>query len=267
MSETLGSIVRNNVKEKLAAGQVAVSMTVRLVRGVEIARIIKTCGYDSLYVDVEHSTLSLDTTSQICIAALEAGITPFVRVPSYAPEFVSRTLDGGAMGVIAPHVNSAADAERVVACAKFQPWGHRSAAGGLPHLHYRSWPIAEANAIMNDMTTVIAQIETPTALDRVEEIAAVKGVDILLIGTNDLLAELGMPGQYEHAVVRDAYTRTIAAARKYGKHTGIGGLASKPKLMAEFVERGARYVSTGTDLSYLMAAATERAQFVRSLKV
>ena len=84
---------------------------------------------------------------------------------------------------------------------------------------------------------------------------------------NSRLAELGMPGQYEHAVVRDAYARTIAAARKYGKHTGIGGLASKPKLMAEFVERGARYVSTGTDLSYLMAAATERAQFVRNLKV
>jgi 4-hydroxy-2-oxoheptanedioate aldolase len=103
--ETLRDIIRNSIKDKLAAGQVVSSVIVKLVRGVEI--------------------------------------TPLVRVPNYEPEFVSRTLDGGAMGVIAPHVNSAAVAERVVASAKFPLMGHRSSAGGLPHLHYRSWPIAE----------------------------------------------------------------------------------------------------------------------------
>src|SRR6267378_4419681 len=95
MSASPREIVRNNVKEKLARGEVVSSITVRLVRSIEIARIAKTAGFDSIYVDVEHSSLSLETTSQICIAALEIGVAPFVRVPSARPEHVSRALDGG----------------------------------------------------------------------------------------------------------------------------------------------------------------------------
>ena len=106
MPEGPRAIVRNNVKEKLARGEIVASMTVRLTRSIEIARLAKTAGFDSIYVDVEHSSLSLETTSQICIAALEIGIAPFVRVPSTRPEHVSRALDGGALGVIAPHILS-----------------------------------------------------------------------------------------------------------------------------------------------------------------
>src|SRR5229473_1012875 len=92
----------------------------------------------------------LETASQICIAALEIGIAPFVRVPSTRPEHVSRSLDGGALGVIAPHIRSAQEAREVVASAKFPPHGERSTGGVLPHLHYRSFPAAEANAAMNE---------------------------------------------------------------------------------------------------------------------
>jgi 4-hydroxy-2-oxoheptanedioate aldolase len=259
-------IVRNNVREKLVRGEVVASMTVRLVRSVEIARIAKTAGFDSLYVDVEHSSASLETTSQICIAALETGIAPFVRVPSTRPEHVSRALDGGALGVIAPHIRSAAEAREVVRAAKFPPLGERSAAGALPHLHYRSFPAAEANAAMNEATMVVVQFETADAIERAEEIASVEGVDMVLIGTNDLLADMGLPGQYEHERVREAYARTIAACRKHGKHVGVGGLATRPELAAGFVKMGARYVSTGTDLSFLLAAATEKAKQAQEMK-
>src|SRR5262252_9077604 len=118
MTEGPRAVVRNNVKEKLARDEIVASMTVRLVRSIEIARIAKTAGFDSIYVDVEHSSLSLETTGQICIAALEAGITPFVRVPSTRPEHVSRVLDNGALGVIAPHIRSGREAREVVAAAK-----------------------------------------------------------------------------------------------------------------------------------------------------
>ncbi|MGC2517759.1 MAG: aldolase/citrate lyase family protein [Burkholderiales bacterium] len=265
MSVTPRDIVRNNVKEKLARDEVVASMTVRLVRGIEIARIARTAGFDTLYVDVEHSSLSMESTSQICIAALEAGIAPFVRVPSTRPEHVSRALDGGALGVIAPHIRSAAEAREVVAAAKFPPFGGRSAAGALPHLQYRAFPAAEANAAMNAATMVIVQFETADALEKAEEIVAVEGVDMVLIGTNDLLADMGIPGQYEHPRVRDAYARTLAACRKHGKHVGVGGLSTRPKLVAEFVKMGARYVSTGTDLAFLLAAATEKAKQVREI--
>src|SRR3954465_12148012 len=100
----IGEILRNNVKEKLARDEVVASMTVRLVRTIEIARIARTAGFDSLYVDLEHSGFSLEPFGQICMPAVEAGIAPFVRVPANTPDYICRVLEGGALGIIAPHV-------------------------------------------------------------------------------------------------------------------------------------------------------------------
>jgi 4-hydroxy-2-oxoheptanedioate aldolase len=257
-------VVRNPVKEKLARNEVVASMVVRLVRGVEIAQIAKTAGFDMLYIDLEHSSFSLDTAGQICLAALGIGITPMVRVPANTPDCV---LDGGALGVIAPDVGSAEEARAVVKAAKYPPLGERGAGGVLPHLQYRWFPAAEANAALNDATMVIVQFESAAAVDRADEIAAVDGVDMVLIGVNDLLASLGLAGQFEHAKVREAYARAIAACRRHGKHVGVGGLSTQPKLAAEFVAMGARLVSTGTDIQFLLAAATEKASRVRDMPV
>jgi 4-hydroxy-2-oxoheptanedioate aldolase len=264
---SIRDILRNNVKEKLARDEVVASMTVRLTRGIEIARIAATAGFDTLYVDVEHSSFSLETTGQICMAALEAGIAPFVRVPANTPDYISRVLDGGALGVIAPHIGSAQEARAVVRAAKYPPLGERSNAGTLPHLHFRSFPAAEVNAAMNDATMVIVQFESAATLDRMDEIIAVEGVDMVLIGLNDLLADWGIPGQYDDPRVREVYGEVIAACRRRGKHCGVGGLATRPDLAAEFVKLGARYVSTGTDLGFLLAACSARAKQVKDIKL
>jgi 2-keto-3-deoxy-L-rhamnonate aldolase RhmA len=267
MAAQINDILRNVVKEKLARGEVVASMTVRLVRGIEIARIARTAGFDMLYIDLEHSAFSLDTTGQICMAALDAGIAPFVRVPANTPEYIGRVLDAGALGIIAPHVRSADEARAVVAAAKYPPLGERGNAGTLPQLHYRSFPAAAAYAAVNDATMVIVQCESAEALERMDEIVAVEGVDLVLMGVNDLLADWGIPGQYDDPRVRDAYARVITACRSRGKHAGVGGLASRPDLVAEYVRMGGRYVSTGTDLSFLLGAATERARQVQEIKL
>ena len=265
MTDTTAPVVRNRMKEKLASGGVVASMTVRLVRSVEIARLAMAAGFDSLYVDLEHNSLSLDTTSQICVTALEVGITPLVRVPANTPEYIARVLDGGAMGIIAPHVETADEARAVVACARYAPLGSRSFGGLMPHLGYRAMKPADSTAALNDATTVVLMMETRAALENVEALAAVDGVDMLMIGTNDLCAELGITGQYDHPLVRDAYARTIAACRAHGKHAGVGGLGSRPDLAAEFVRQGARYVSTGADLGFLLEAATRQAGAVHAI--
>ena len=113
---------------------------------------------------------------------------------------------------------------------------------------------------LNEATMVIVMIESAEALAAVDEIAAVDGVDMLFIGTNDLCSSLGIPGQLDHDSIRDAYARTIEACRRYGKHLGVGGLSAHPKLAGEFVKLGGRYVSTGTDLSFLLSAATTKAK-------
>ena len=135
----------------------------------------------------------------------------------------------------------------------------------MPHLHYRSFPAAHAGSALNDATTIIVQFESEQALARADEIAAVDGVDLVMVGSNDLLADWGLTGQYLHPRLREAYAKTIAACRKHGKHVGVGGLASRPQLAAEFVRMGARYVSTGTDLAFLLAACTAKAKEVHGI--
>jgi 4-hydroxy-2-oxoheptanedioate aldolase len=259
-------ILRNNVKDKLKRSEVGSSMTVRLARSGEIARVAKTAGFDMLYIDLEHSPLTLDATSQICMSCLDLGVMPAVRVPANTPEYISRVLDCGALGVIAPHVRSAEEARAVVKAAKLPPQGERSNTGAFPQLQYRSFPAAETCAAINDATLVIVQFESASCLECADEIVAVEGVDIVLVGLNDMLADMGLTGQYDHPRVREIYQRTIEACRQHGKHCGVGGLASRPDLMAEYVRMGARYVSSGTDLSFLLGAATARAKQIAEIK-
>lgn len=259
--------MKNQVKEKLARGELVASMTVRLVSGIEIVAIAKSAGFDSLYIDLEHSSLTLQATSQISIMALEAGIPALVRVPANTPEYISRVLDGGALGVIAPGVRSADEARAVVAAARYPPAGSRGLAGGLPHFGFRSVPASEALPALNEATLVMVQCESAASLEATEEIVAIEGIDMVMIGSNDLLADLGLAGQYDHPMLSQAYERVIAACRRCGKHVGVGGLATRPDLVAKFVQLGARYVSTGTDLAFLAAECARRARQVKELKL
>jgi 4-hydroxy-2-oxoheptanedioate aldolase len=259
--------MKNPVKEKLARGELVASMTVRLVSGIEIVSIAKSAGFDSLYIDLEHSSLTLQATSQISIMALEAGIPALVRVPANTPEYISRVLDGGALGVIAPGVRSAEEARAVVAAARYPPGGSRGLVAGLPHFGFRSVPAAEALPALNEATLVMVQCESAASLDATEDIVAIDGIDMVMIGSNDLLADLGLAGQYDHPSLAQAYERVIAACRSRGKHVGVGGLSTRPDLVAKFVQLGARYVSTGTDLAFLAAECARRARQVKELKL
>ena len=140
----ISDILRNNVKEKLARDEVVASMTVRLVRTIEIARIARTAGFDTLYVDLEHSSFSLETAARSAWPRSKPGsrrscaFPPTRRTTSPACSMAARSA------IIAPHVRSAARGPGGRAAAKFPPLGERSNAGGLPHLHFRSFPAPEA---------------------------------------------------------------------------------------------------------------------------
>lgn len=258
-------ILKNIVREKLDRDEVVSSLTVRMSRGVEIALIAKTAGFDSIYVDLEHSSLSLDTTGQICLAAMNIGVAAFVRVPANTPEWISRVLDIGALGVIAPHVSTAAEAHAIVKHAKFAPLGKRSMVGQLPHLQYQSFPAAEACEALNDATIVMVQFESAEAIAAANEIMAVDGIDMVMVGANDLAADLGIAGNYDHPKLHDAFEKTMEACRKHNKHMGIGGLAGRPDLLAKFVSTGARYVSCGTDVGLLLSAGAAKVKELQSL--
>lgn len=250
--------IRNAVKAKIAANETAYSMTVRLVRGVEIAAIARSAGFDSLYIDLEHSGFSVETAGQICIASQAMGVAPFVRVPGVDPHLITRVLDSGAMGVIVSDLHSAEAARAVVRAAKYRPEGERSYPGVMPQLSYAALPAEAATEAINDTVMVVAMIESAAGLAAAEEIAATPGIDILLVGANDLCTEHGVPGQFDHALVESAYATAAAACRSHGKALGVGGLASRPDLIRKYVALGGRYVSLGADLSMLAAAAVQK---------
>src|SRR3954471_6140677 len=181
--------MKNPVKEKLARGELVASMTVRLVSGIEIVPIAKSAGFDSLYIDLEHSSLTLQAASQISIMALEAGIPALVRVPANTPEYISRVLDGGALGVIAPGVRSAEEAHAVVAAARYPPAGARGLVAGLPHFGFRSVAAAEALPALNQATLVMVQCESAASLDATEEIVAIEGIDAYRISLEPRFAD------------------------------------------------------------------------------
>ena len=151
--------------------------------------------------------------------------------------------------------------------AKYPPLGERGYGSGLAQFGFRSPPTTVHYRALNAATMVILQFESAEAIDNADAIFAVDGVDMALFGTKELTADMGIPGEYDSPRVHDAYARAIAAAKRHGKHVGVGGLASRPKLTAEFVKIGARYVSTGTDLGFLLGAATEQAKAVRALEI
>jgi 4-hydroxy-2-oxoheptanedioate aldolase len=244
--------------ERLSQGVPVTALGVRGSRTAEIARIAHSCGYQAIWVDLEHSCIPLDAATLICATALDLGLAPFVRIPERDYGVIGRLLDGGAVGIIAPRVETVAAAQDIVAACRFPPLGHRSAIATLPHLAFQTMEAGQFNREMDRATVVQILIETPRGLENLEAIAALPGVDLVALGTNDLTAELGVPGQFKHPQVRQAHEAAIAACQKAGKPLIIGGVGD-PAYVAELIRLGAApFLFAGIDTDLLLAAARQR---------
>jgi 4-hydroxy-2-oxoheptanedioate aldolase len=256
--------IRNVAREKLEQGQLSLGVGIRLTRSVEIAKAMAVAGFDWLFLDMEHGVMSLEACAQIAVAALDAGITPIARVPNGEYAIATRALDNGVLGIVVPHVDTAAEAREVVDRLKYPPIGHRSMGGVGPHYDLRSASSVEAASALNAANLTVVMLETPTAIANADAIAAVPGIDVLLMGTNDLCAEMGIHGDFGHEGVADAYRKLIAAAKQHGKYPGMGGVYDEV-LARRYIEMGSRFVLGGQDASFLMAGASQRTQFLRRL--
>lgn len=255
--------VQNKVRERMARGEVALCMATRLARTADIAMIADACGFDALYIDMEHCTISLEAAAQICVAALPVDVTPLVRIAGHAFDDATRLLDAGALGIICPNVSSPEQAKAFAQTCRFPPLGERSVAGAGPLQGYRATPLAEVNKQGNEATVLIAMLETPEGIANAEQIAAVPGIDVLLIGSNDLCTAMGIPGEMKHPKLRAAYETVARACKTHGKHLGIGGVRGDVAQVAELVKLGGRFVIAGSDVQYLMKAARDEVAAIR----
>lgn len=257
---------RNKARERLKQGELALGVGIRAARTADIAKAMGSLDFDWLFIDLEHGTITLDVAAQMAVAALDAGIAAVPRVPHGEFSMATRLLDGGAAGIVMPHVDTVEQAREIVDRLKYPPAGHRSVAGPMAQLDYKPVPLADAIRVINAETLVVVMVETPEAVENAEAIAGVPGIDVLLIGTNDLSTEMGVAGEIGHPNVAKAYERVIAACKKHGKWPGMGGVY-KEDLMSRYIGLGARFILAGNDFSFLLASAGERAGFLRGISL
>jgi 2-keto-3-deoxy-L-rhamnonate aldolase RhmA len=254
----------NRTKEKLRANELALGFGVHHLRTSATAMLAAASDHDWLFIDMEHGAFSVQEATQICLAALPSGVTPIVRVAADALDEGTRALDNGAHGIVVPHVDTVAQARRIAAAFHYPPRGTRSWGGPPALLKFQPPGNAEAQVLLNDAILVIVMIESEEAVRNAGEIAAVDGIDVLMIGTSDLTAEMGNSGQISHDRVKQAYKTVGAACRASGKVLGMGGVYDS-EMASHYINGGARFVLTGTDHSYLLSGAGARAQTLRGL--
>jgi 4-hydroxy-2-oxoheptanedioate aldolase len=255
-----------SLRDRIDAGELALCLALAQARTADIPMVAAASGFDAVYVDLEHTATSFETVSLLCTGAIAAGITPLVRVPSHAHDQLTRSLDVGAMGVIVPHVETRAEAAAIVDACRFPPRGHRSVAGPNPSNRYRAMPQRELLDAFDAQTIVAVMLETPDAVARADEIAAVPGIDMVMLGPHDLTAEMGILGDFRDPAFLDAARTVARACRDRDVIFGIAGIRDQD-LLTELVGLGLRFVSAGTDVGFMTEAATAQLQLLRTIPV
>ena len=257
-------LLASDALQKIRSGQLTLGLGVHHLRGAAVPLLAKAAGFDFLFIDAEHGAISTPEISQIAIAALGMGVVPIVRICAGAMDEGTRALDNGALGLVVPHVDTPEEARRLVEAFRFAPMGHRSTGGSNAAFGYRPPPPAEASALLNREILIVPMIETQRAVENADGIAATPGIDALLIGSNDLALEMGIPGQLGHDSIRQAYETVGTACRRHNKVLGMGGIYDEA-LARRYIGLGARLVLGANDHSLILNAATQRAAFLRGI--
>lgn len=219
----------------------------------EAAIMTAQAGIDGMFIDMEHSAMNFHTVAQLCLACNMVGVSPIVRSPSKSHWHLSTILDAGAAAVVIPHVETVEEVREIVKNAKYGPIGKRGCAANQPILNFANVSTRAQNEILNRETMVIPMIETPDAVDLADEFFAVEGVDGILVGSNDLCTDLGIPGEYDNPIYQDAVKKVIAAGVRAGKPIGIGGIGGRQDLLEKWFELGATWSLSGGDGSMIQA--------------
>jgi 2-dehydro-3-deoxyglucarate aldolase/4-hydroxy-2-oxoheptanedioate aldolase len=182
-----------------------------------IGPLSAAAGAEFAVFDMEHTGWGLETIRMLAVTSRAVELVPVVRVPATDYHFIAHALDVGAMGLVIPLVGTAEQARFAVECASYPPRGRRGCAFTLTHDDYQGGDLTAKMQHANDNVLLVAQIETAEGLANVEAIAAVDGIDALWIGQFDLTTSLGIPGQFDHPLFKDATRKILAACHQHGK--------------------------------------------------
>lgn len=251
----------NQVKATLEAGGAVMGPILHEVRSVGMIKLLAVAGYDFVFIDTEHGLYDMETVGNLVQMSLACGVCPLVRPSDLQYHLVARALDTGAQGVIIPRVQSADEAALAVSYVKYPPVGRRG-AGGEARFAFEKRGVREGIEELNAETLVIVQIESADGVENVEAIAATPGVDVVLIGPNDLSISLGVPGDYQSETFTNAIDRIAAAAQSAG--VAIGTLTMSGEATRSWYERGFRFLLCNSDTNMLAETAARDVAAMRA---
>lgn len=235
----------SRIKAKLRRNEPALITTLHYIDPT-LYELTSLMGFDGIWMDLEHHHYSVETAANLMRAA-RVGVSDIVARPAKGETMrMARLLEAGAQGIMYPRCESAAEAAEVVRWARFAPLGERGVDGANADAPYCSAPMRQYLQKANEETLVIVQIESPRALDEVDAIAKVPGVDVLMLGPADFSVLAGVPFQFDHPVLLDARRRIAAAARGAGIHWGT--TSPDPQHSRTLVDLGARFICHGADI-------------------
>lgn len=231
----------SRMKEVLGRGELAYGCFCAL-KDPAVIEILGYAGFDFGIIDLEHSALDLSTMEHFIRAAKVAGITSIVRTPQMDFATILRAIENGADGVMIPHLMNKEMAQKVVNMAKYPPIGMRGIDGSTRVARYGNVPMVDHMKEQNERLLVIGMIEDKEAVDNLEEIMAVEGLDMLFIGAADLSCSYGLPHQVTHPTVRAAIKSVFERAARVGMKVGVP--AYDGKQAKEVADLGARFITS-----------------------
>ncbi len=243
-------MTNSRVLQKLRAGEHVLLAAIGRVPDPWLAEVVGRIGYDGIWYDLEHRAFGYDTIDPMSLACRATGIDLMVRIRKHGYDSPMRALEFGANGIMVPHCRSAAEARQWVEWVRFPPLGKRGMDGVGADADFGLASAHDHLAHANREVFLVLQIEDKEAVEQVDEIAAVEGVDLLFVGPADLTLSYGVPLQFGHSLIEEAMHKVDCAVRKHGKWWGTP--TGSPEAAQKMLDRGARLITGGVDHVFLV---------------
>lgn len=246
-------MIKNRIREKLNKGETVLGTMIQELRSPAVPILFANAGFDFVFIDMEHGAHNMETVADMIKTARFAGITPFVRVPDLQYHFIARCLDAGAQGFMVPRIETREQAEKAVAYSKYPPMGERGCSINKGHNDYKGDDLISFIRNANEENFVILQIERKAAMDDLDNILSVEGIDGAVLGPNDMAVSYGVPNDLNSPLMNDIFTKVLETGKKYGVYTGmhIGNLQK----LVEWKNKGMQLITYNTDIGFLNAGA------------
>jgi 2-keto-3-deoxy-L-rhamnonate aldolase RhmA len=252
----------NAYRTRAERGEVQLGTWITMIRTPAVLTLLKAAGLDFARIDMEHSPFSMETVADMAALARALDFPLVVRPPEGNREWITRLLDCGVWNLHVPQVDTPEQAAAVAACSRYAPLGERGMYGFGPHTEFRTLPIGEHTAAANARVHVTAMLETKLAFSRLDEIAAVPGIDALTIGPTDLAQDLGVLGTPAQRQVLDEHRRRlVTAARKHGK--AVAMLTDSVDGVRHMIGLGATIINYSSDATVLRAGYASAVDDIR----